>query len=205
MVSPFFDSVILLFVLLNPFLMTVYLMELIVALDVRTFSTVLARAGVIAGLVFWGFAATGEALFTDLLHVRYSAFLIFGGTLFFVIGIRYVSNGPGALMQLRGEPEHVAGSIAMPFMVGPATVNASILAGAQLPLWYALLAIMVALVLVVTCVATLKIIHDRVRERYEYLVQRYVEFVGRSSALLIGTIAVDMILRGVDLWLASRP
>lgn len=201
--TPFSDSVILMFVLLNPFLMTIYLMELMQTLDARTFFKVLARATLIAGLIFLAFAASGDSLFTELFHVRFAAFLIFGGALFFIIGIRYVLDGPAAVTRLRGAPEHVAGSIAMPFMVGPATVNASILTGSQLPLWSAALAIAVALALVVLCVIALKVLHDRVRERHEHLVERYVEIVGRSSALLIGSIAVDMILRGIDLWQAA--
>jgi multiple antibiotic resistance protein len=42
-----------------------------------------------------------------------------------------------------------------------------------------------------------------VRKRQERLVERYVDIVGRISALVIGTIAVDMILRGIDIWLAE--
>ena len=203
MVTSFSDSVILMFVLLNPFLMTVYLMELMTTLDTRTFLKVLARATIIAGTVFLVFVVTGDALFTELLHMRFAAFLIFGGALFFVIGVRYVLDGPAALAQLRGAPEHVAGSIAMPFMVGPATVNASILTGSQLPLWTGVLALMASLVLVVVSILVLKVLHDRVRERNEQLVERYVEIVGRISGLLIGSIAVDMILRGIDLWQAA--
>ena len=139
--KPFWDSVILMFVLLNPFLMTVYLMELMTALDAQTFLRVLTRATIIAGMVFLAFAASGDALFTELLHVRFAAFLIFGGALFFVIGIRYVVDGPAALARLRGAPEHVAGSIAMPFLIGPGTVSASVLAGSHQSAGFAVLSI----------------------------------------------------------------
>jgi multiple antibiotic resistance protein len=46
-----------------------------------------------------------------------------------------------------------------------------------------------------------KVLHDWVKERNEALVERYVEIAGRVSALLIGTIAVEMMFKGVESWL----
>jgi small neutral amino acid transporter SnatA (MarC family) len=43
-------------------------------------------------------------------------------------------------------------------------------------------------------------LHNRVAKKYAAVVDRYTDLVGRISALVIGTIAVDMILRGIDLW-----
>lgn len=51
------------------------------------------------------------------------------------------------------------------------------------------------------CVLALKALHDSVRNRYERYVERYIDIVGRISALVIGTIAVEMILKGIDMWL----
>jgi len=53
-------------------------------------------------------------------------------------------------------------------------------------------------------VLLLKALHDLVRARDERLVERYVEIVGRISALVIGTIAIEMVLQGIDSWLATR-
>ena len=39
------------------------------------------------------------------------------------------------------------------------------------------------------------------KQQDERLVDRYVDTVGRISALVTGTIAVDMILKGIDIWL----
>jgi multiple antibiotic resistance protein len=61
-----------------------------------------------------------------------------------------------------------------------------------------------ALSITVLTVLVLKILHDLVRARNERLVERYVEIVGRVSALVIGTIAVEMVLQGIDAWLATR-
>ena len=140
-ISLFFRSLTLLVVLLNPFLMSVYLLDLIERLDNEAFSSVLVRGAGVATLVFWGFAVGGDAIFSQLLQVRFASFLIFGGVLFVIIGLQFAQSGSEALTKLRGKPQHFAGSIAVPFMVGPATVSASVITGARLPLVWALAAI----------------------------------------------------------------
>lgn len=201
MLEPFLNTATLLFVLLNPFLMAVYLLDLIHELPLAAFRRVLTRATLIAGGAFLVFAATGDALFKDVFQVRFASFLVFGGIIFLVIGLRFVMSGTSAIAQIRGPAEHVAGSIAMPFMVGPGTVSASILAGARMPIWLAALSIASGLVATAGCVLVLKAIYDRVAASRQELVTRYIDITGRVSALLIGTIAVDMILRGMERWI----
>jgi multiple antibiotic resistance protein len=198
--EPFTKSVTLLVVLLNPLLMSIYLMDLIESLEDKVFARTLMRGGIIASVVFCAFAVTGDAAFSDLLQVRFASFLIFGGILFLMIGLRFAQEGPGALARLRGSPEHLAGSIAMPFMVGPGTVSASVLTGARLPLHWAGAAILLAMLIVVGGLVGLKALHTRVKQRNARLMDRYVDLVGRASALLIGTIAVDMVLSGIEIW-----
>ena len=193
-------SAALLAVLLNPFLMSIYLLDLIEGLDARTFRSALVRGALIATVVFCLFAVGGDSVFRDLLNVRFASFLIFGGILFLLIALRFIQLGPQALSELRGDPEHIAGSIAMPFMVGPGTVSASVLIGARQPLPWALVAIVLAMATTVVGLLALKWLHARVKRRSAALVDRYIDVVGRASALLIGTIAVDMILSGIELW-----
>jgi small neutral amino acid transporter SnatA (MarC family) len=191
------------FVLLNPFLMTIYLLDVIRELSGAQFARVLLRAGLISSAVFVLFVVTGDALFRDLLQVRFASFMLFGGLIWLAIGFRFVLSGREAFTALRGSAGHVAGAIAMPFMIGPGTISASILAGASLTPLYGSLAMLAAVGATVGCVLLLKLAHDRVREAYSGLVERYIDLVGRTSALVIGTFAVEMILRGVELWLAA--
>jgi len=51
----------------------------------------------------------------------------------------------------------------------------------------------------------IKFIHDFVKERHEKLVERYVDIVGRVTALIVGTIAIEMVMQGVDLWMTPPP
>jgi small neutral amino acid transporter SnatA (MarC family) len=199
--EPHIASFLLLFALLNPFLMSVYLLDLITDLPREMFVKVLARGALVSALVFSLFAWTGDAIFSDVLHVRFASFQVFGGIIFLAIGVRFVFSGADAMRTMRGQPEHIAGSIAMPFMIGPGTVSASVVVGARLPVADAVMVIFATLAATVALVAAIKLAHDYLKERNARVVDRYIEIVGRISALLIGTFAVEMIFEGVGTWL----
>lgn len=199
--DPFIKSFLLLFMLLNPFLLIIYLVDLVQEMELPEFSRVLNRAGLISSGIFIGFALLGDLIFKNLLQAQFASFQIFGGIIFLLIGLQFVFKGPEAIKSMRGKPEHIAGAIAMPIMIGPGTVSASILAGQQLqPLW-AIIAIFLAVGLVVIIMIGLKKLHDIVRTRNEPLIERYVEVVGRVVALVIGTYSIEMIMQGLSHWM----
>jgi small neutral amino acid transporter SnatA (MarC family) len=155
--------------------------------------------------IFIGFALLGDLIFKNLLQAQFASFQIFGGIIFLLIGMQFVFKGPEAIKSMRGKPEHIAGAIAMPIMIGPGTVSASILAGQQLqPLW-AIIAIFLAVGLVVIIMIGLKKLHDIVRTRNEPLIERYVEVAGRVVALVIGTYSIEMIMQGLSHWINVLP
>jgi len=43
----------------------------------------------------------------------------------------------------------------------------------------------------------LKMVHDFARPRREVLIKRYIEIAGRITALVVGTVSVEMIMQGV--------
>lgn len=196
-------SFLLLFTLLNPFLMSIYLLDLINDLKASTFISVLTRGAFIAGVAFAFFAWTGDAIFARYLQVKFASFQVFGGAVFLIIGIRFVFEGVQTIRGLRGTAGYVAGSIAMPFMIGPGTISASVVIGARLPLLGALAVIGAAMAATVTFVALLKLAHDRLRESNARLTERYIEVVGRVSALIIGTFSIEMIMDGITSWLRA--
>jgi multiple antibiotic resistance protein len=196
----FVRSFLLLFVLLNPFILSVYLGELVTALDLRHFGRQLARAMIISFVVFAAFAWAGEALFENAFQVRFFAFRIFGGITFLIIGIRLITGGQEAVT-FGSRDEQLAASIAMPFIIGPGTISAAVLAGARLDWLAATLAIALALAAALAALMLFKWVHDVVRTSHEPLVRRYTEIVGRATALFAGSFAIDMILRGIEGWL----
>lgn len=200
--DPFVKAFLLLFMLLNPFLLIVYLVDLVQELDLRTFFRILNRAAWISSAVFVTFALIGELIFERLLQAHFASFQIFGGIIFLMIGLQFVFKGPDAIKSMRGKPEHIAGAIAMPIMIGPGTVSASILAGKQLSPLLAVAAILLAVFLAVIIMLGLKRVHDIVRTRNEPLIERYVEVVGRVVALVVGTYSIEMIMQGLGDWLS---
>ena len=198
--KPFIDAVVLMLVLFNPLLMSAYLHDVMAKLSSATFTKVICRSFLISGTVFCFFAWAGDRLFSNILQVRFAVFLIFGGIVFLVIGIRAIVFGVQMIGELRGDAAHLAGAIAMPFLIGPGTISASVLAGSKLPVGFAWLSIVVALLASCLMLIGTKRLFDYLQGHSELLLQRYMEAIGRASALVIGTIAVEMILKGIDLW-----
>jgi small neutral amino acid transporter SnatA (MarC family) len=198
--ADFMQSVSLLLALLNPFLVIVYLVDLLEKLDRRTFRRVLVRGGLVAGAVFCCFAVVGDAVFSTVIHAEFASFQIFGGIIFLLIGVQFVFRGLTAIEILRGESEHLVGAIAMPVFIGPGTISASVIIGEGHDSLTACAAVLAAVVTSVLIMLILKAVHDFVRPRSERLTQRYIEIAGRMTALYIGTVSVDLIMQGLQTW-----
>jgi len=199
----YIKSAALLLVLLNPFLLIIYLTDIVQKLDQRTFSQVLARASIIATVVFCFFAILGDAVFTRFMQVEFASFQIFGGIVFMLIGLQFVFRGPAAIEILHGESQYIAGAIAMPVFIGPGTISACILIGKKFdPLSASILIAFVMLVCAITLVF-LKKLYDIEMPHREAVVKRYIEIAGRVTALIVGTIAIDMVMRGIGTWMTK--
>lgn len=194
-------SVALLLVLLNPFLLIVYLTDIVQKLDQVTFNRVLIRACFISIAVFCCFAILGDAIFVRLMQVEFASFQIFGGIVFLLIGLQFVFRGPTAIQILNGESRYIAGAIAMPVFIGPGTISASIVIGKKHDPLTACAIVAISVLICVVTLVLLKKLHDIVLPRREAVVQRYIEIAGRVTALIVGTIAVDMIMRGMRAWM----
>lgn len=193
-------AIALMLALLNPFLVIVYLLDIVQTLDGSTFRHVLLRAVLIAGVVFCSFALAGDAIFSGIIQAEFASFQIFGGVVFLLIGLQFVFRGPTAIEILRGESAYLAGAIAMPVLIGPGTLSASVIVGKQLSPLAACIAIVAALMISAAVMILLKVIHDYVRTTNGELIQRYIEVAGRITALYVGTVAVEMIMQGLRSW-----
>jgi len=198
--SEFAHSTMLLLALLNPFLVIVYLIDVLQKLDGRRFAQVVLRAGMISSGVFCFFAVMGDAIFTKVMQVEFASFKIFGGVVFLLIGIQFVFKGPNAIEMLRGESKHLAGAIAMPVLIGPGTISASVVIGQRHSPAIGCAAVVLAVAVCLACILALKKLHDWVRVRNEPLIERYIEIAGRVTALFVGTVAVEMIMQGARAW-----
>ncbi len=193
-------SSILLLVLLNPFLLIIYLIDVVQKLSLAEFTRVLTRAGLIATAVFWVFAVLGDTVFSSVLQAEFASFQIFGGVVFLLIGLQFVFRGPTALEFLRGESRHLAGAIAMPILIGPGTISASVIIGKQHDAIPACATVLASVMISVVIMVGLKALHDVARPKLEPLIQRYIEIAGRITALFVGTISIEMIMQGIRTW-----
>lgn len=199
--TEFINSITLLFLLLNPFLLIIYIVDVVEKLDRYEFAKVLIRAGLIAGIVFCCFAILGDAIFSGVVHVEFASFQIFGGVIFLLIGLQFVFRGPTALEILRGESEHIAGAIAMPVLIGPGTISASVIVGERHNPMSACVVVLVAVMITIILIYILKEWHDYIRPRRVSLINRYIEVAGRITALYVGTVSIEMIMQGLQTWI----
>lgn len=199
--NEFVRSVLLLLLLLNPFLVIVYLIDIVEKLDNIQFRRVLIRAGFISFIVFCCFAILGDTIFSDFFQIQFASFQVFGGIIFLLIGVQFVFKGPGAIEILRGESKHIAGAIAMPVLIGPGTISASVIIGKRNDIAEACIAIFTAVLLCLLTIILLKVLHDYIKKRREELIQRYFDITGRITALFVGSVAIEMIMLGIKVWI----
>lgn len=198
--NEFIKSTALLLVLLNPFLVVIYLTDVLEKLERKQFTRTIVRAGLIASAAFICFALLGDAIFSSLVHAQFASFQIFGGVIFLLIGLQFVFQGPGAITILRGQSEHLTGAIAMPVLVGPGTISASVVIGKQLAPLLACVSVITAVAISLAIMLILKRTYDYWMPRKANLIKWYVEIAGRVTALFAGTIAVEMIVQGIRAW-----
>ena len=194
-------SILFLSILLNPFLIIVYLIDVIKKKSSRVFGKILLRAGLISFILFSLFAVLGDTIFNNVIHARFSSFQIFGGIIFLLIGIQFIFKGGAAIEVLRGESKYIAGAIVMPIFIGPGTLSYCVLIGEKLDKLEAIIAIGITVFLCIGVIYLLKLIYDKIHTQKEALVEQYFEIAGRVTALLIGTISVEMIFTGLSDWI----
>jgi len=198
--SELIKSAVLMLALLNPFLVIIYLVDLVEKLDQKRFAQLLINGSLIATAVFCSFAILGDVIFSSIIQAQFASFQIFGGVIFLIIGLQFVFYGPKAITALRGESPGLAGAIAMPVLIGPGTISASVVIGKRHEVLYASAIIIIAVLISVGIMLALKAIHDFVRPRHEPVIKKYIEIAGRITALYVGTIAVEMIMQGIRTW-----
>lgn len=198
--NSYVQSIALLLVLLNPFLLTIYLVDVFEKLERKQFANVMVRATLIATTVYCCFAAVGELIFSKIVQAEFASFQIFGGVIFLLIGIQFVFRGPKVIESLRGESKHLAGAIAMPILIGPGTISACVVIGKRHDTLAACIIILISVVISTGLVLIMKTLHDMLRPRNAQLIERYIDVAGRITSLYVGTVSVEMIMQGVRTW-----
>lgn len=190
----------LLLVLLNPFLVIIYLADMVDKLDMKSFTRTLIHGSLIATVVFCSFAILGDFIFSSIVQAEFASFQIFGGIVFLMISLQFVFGGPTSIQALKGDSKGLAGAIAMPVLIGPGTISACVVIGKRHEVLNASATIVAAVFVSVAIMLALKALHDFARPRHEPAIQRYIEVSGRITALYVGTVSIEMIMQGLRTW-----
>jgi len=129
-------------------------------------------------VIFCCFALLGDAVFSNVLQANFASFQIFGGLVFLLIGLQFVFRGPKVIEILREDSQQLAGAIAMPILIGPGTISASVIIGKRQDPVMACIAVVTAIMVSIFIMIGLKFLHDYAKPKKEPLIQRYIEIAG---------------------------
>ena len=188
--------VVYLLVLLNPFAQVIYVWDLMKEKTGGGFPAIYGRASLLTYGVFLLFAFTGEWLLEDVFQVALGSFQVFGGLIMVAIGYRYILDA-GKASGVNRVGSDLAPNVAIPFMIGPATVWESIVIGKSLPFFTCVIGIGAVLIANWVFVAGVARAVGRLEGYRDTLVGKYFGVLMRTNALFIGAIGVEMILAGL--------
>jgi len=190
--------------ILNPFAVCLYLAGVMEDLSTRDFIKVFSWSSMISLFVFWIFMLSGEHFLITVLGVRPAALRIFGGLIFLVVGYNYATKGYRAAEMLRGKLDELPSAIALPYMIGAATITQSIIIGKNNSTIIGTMILIVSIAVTFTVVILFKFIRDKMQESRGRIFDRYINILSRINGLIIGTISTDMIVSGIhQIWITG--
>jgi len=197
-------ATLLLLVMLNPFATVLYLTNLMQERSRREFTDIYLRAALFTFIILWGFALTGDFVLDKMFQVSLPAVRIFGGITIFMAAYTYLMQGPEGIKLFRGDVNTIAQHIALPFLVGPGAIWVSIQMGQDFGPVLSLGMILGALA-VSTAVTFLyaALVQESAGKVALTRIMSYFQMAMRLNALLIGAVAVQMVLSGIQQFIAS--
>jgi multiple antibiotic resistance protein len=159
---------------------------------------VLIRASFISLVIFVFFAWSGEYIFTEIIQIRFDAFRIFGGIVFFVIAVMYIVHGRKAIIELEENLHDLASTIALPFMVGAGTISYSVIIGHKFMPIRASLMLFAIMAITVVCILGLLSLRGVLVSRLKVAFDKVMNISMRLMGFFVGAIGVDMIITGID-------
>ncbi len=185
-------------VLLNPFALFMYLNQISKDLNHKDFLGVLLKAGKLSLLIFLIITLFGKTLFEGLLFIDPASFKVFGGVVITIYALTFILQGRKSFFILKGSLDDLAGEIALPFMVGPATVSLCIIIGSQLSPLRAVGVIIIATVAHTGIVFLLFVSKYIVlKERIKVAFDKTVGMLLRLNGFIVGTIGLNLIFSGI--------
>jgi multiple antibiotic resistance protein len=186
-------------VLLSPFALFLYLKPVMKELSHRNFVKVLLKATIISFAIFFVFLVSGDFIFKQVLNINFEAFRIFGGIIIFSIAYLFIIKGKKGFFQLRSSLDELASEIALPFLVGAATISLAILMGDRFSVALGSLLLIFILSINFFLILFIKYLRDRIRKnKFKIAFDKNMEILLRLNGFFIGAIGINMIIRGLN-------
>ena len=142
-----------------------------------------------AALVGLAFLFFGQFIL-NIMGIKVGAFSIAGGIILMVLSIRFMTSGH--MVDTSREEMIAVVPIGTPLLTGPATITTLIFLNTQYPTWIVLLSF--ALNMLIAWIVF--VAGDRI---IRFMGQGGIKAVSKVFALLLGAIAVNLIIKGLDL------
>lgn len=186
-------------VLLSPFALFLYLRPVMQELSNRDFIKVLVKATIISFVIFFVFLASGDFVFNQILNINFESFRIFGGIIIFSIAYLFIMKGQKAFFQLKGSLDDLAAEIALPFLVGAATISLTILMGNRFSTSVGSLLLVLILSVNFFVILLLKYLRSLIeKKKLKVAFDKNLEILLRLNGFFIGAIGINMIIRGLN-------
>jgi multiple antibiotic resistance protein len=146
-------------------------------------------ATVTAAVVGLFFLFVGQGLL-NIMGISVGAFAIAGGIILLVLSVQYMTSG--RMVEIIREEMAAVVPIGTPLTVGPATVTTLLLLATQFPLYFVLISFVLNIGIVyLTFVLSGQLVR--------LLGRGGIKAFSRVAALLLAAIAVNMVLRGLEI------
>lgn len=185
-------------ILLSPFALFVYLHSVMEDLSRRDFLSVILKASITSVLIFIIFAMFGTLILEDLLSIEFESFKIFGGIVLVAFAVVFIVQGKQSFFTLKGSLDNLASEIALPFMVGAATVSLSIVMGnsfSHLKSIFVILSAMIVNYGIIVILLYLK--YDVLKRNYRKAFDKIMGTISRLNGFIIGSIGINMIYEAI--------
>lgn len=191
------NDFITLFVAIDPVGTAPLIIPLTIGLSAQERRSVIVRAVLIATLVLGGFALFGH-MFLSAMGISFASFCIAGGLVLFLVGIRMIFDDSDASVKT-GHAEKgrdiAVFPLALPYMAGPATMLAVMVATRQDKFDGAVLAAKVG-VLFLTMLVTFIILINAVKIN-KWIGRTGSEVIGRVMGIFLAALAAESVVQGV--------
>lgn len=191
-------SIIEFLAMLNPFALFLYLEPVRKDLSPPDFLRVIFKASLISLFICLSFFFLGTFVFDNVFRINFESFRIFGGIVIFSYAYLFIVRGQKALFMVKENLDDLASEIALPFMVGAGVISLSILMSQKHGPWMGSLALSIIYLTNFLFLVIFKRLRDSIeRKKYKTAFDKNMEILLRLNGFFIGSIGVDMIMKGI--------